>query len=156
MWTQRTGGGLWNCRLSRKNKRPAVGAHRWAGGKRQLEGSPIYAAAKGWAADSKQIPDCPSQLVWPFDPNTVPPLFSITIFHTCIKVIIKGCASVCFPSFFLFFLSRHKGFHHHNTAALCYGVRAVYSRRGFCDLLLDTTSSVFFSFFFFLVLQQWR
>lgn len=41
MRTQRIGGRLWNCRLSRKNKRPAVGAHRWAGGKRQLEGSPI-------------------------------------------------------------------------------------------------------------------
>lgn len=69
MWTQRTGGGLWNCRLSGKNKRPAVGAHRWAGGKRQLEGSPIYSAMKGWAADSALTPVYPSQLVWPFDPD---------------------------------------------------------------------------------------
>lgn len=29
---------------------------------------------------------------------------------------------------------------------LCPGVRAVYSRRGFCDLLLDTTSWAFFFF----------
>lgn len=141
-----TGGGLWNCRLSRKNKRPAVGAHRWAGGNRQLEGSPIYGAAKCWAADSTQTPDCPSPLVWPFDPNTVPPPSSITVFSTCIKVIIKSLCK-CLLSIFLFF-SRHKGFHHHNTAALCHGVRAVYSRRGFCDLLLDTTGWFFFFFFF--------
>lgn len=37
-----------------------------------------------------------------FNPKKIaPPLFSITIFHTCIKVTIKGCASVCFPSLFL-------------------------------------------------------
>lgn len=37
-----------------------------------------------------QTPVCPSQLVWPFDPNVVPPLSGIALSHTCIKVIIKG------------------------------------------------------------------
>lgn len=34
------------------------------------------------------------------NPTAAPPPLSITIFHTCIKVSMKGCASVCFPSFF--------------------------------------------------------
>lgn len=99
MWTQRTGGGLWNCRLSRKNKRPAVGARRWAGGKRQLEGSPTYRAAKRLSCGLETN----SRLHWfgLLTPKIVLPPFSITPFHTCIKVITKGCVSVCkqrFPS----------------------------------------------------------
>lgn len=151
MWTQRTGGGLWNCRLSRKNKRPAVGAHRWAGGKRQLEGSPIYKSErKVELRTSKRTPVCPSQLVWPFDPNTVPPSFRIMIFHTCIKVIIKGCASVCFPCF----LSSHV------TKISTTITSALVPRSESCallerffffffgDLRLDTTSWTFLFFFF--------
>lgn len=116
MWTHRTGGGLWNCRLSRKNKRPAVGAYRWAGGERQLEGSPIYGTAKCWAVDSKKA-DCPSKLLWPFDLNTAPPTFSITIFYPCIKYIIQACP-------FFFFLTS-------NTAAMSHAVRNEDGRRVF-------------------------
>jgi len=98
MWTQRSGGGLWNCRLSRKNKRPAVGAHRREGGKRQLEGSLIYTSAKSGAADLKLTPDYPLQFVWPFDPNTDPPPSAITVFHMCESYHKELC--VCrFPSF---------------------------------------------------------
>lgn len=45
---------------------------------------------------SKKTPDCPSQLVWPFDPSAAPPTFSITSFNTCTKYMLQACASVLF------------------------------------------------------------
>lgn len=94
MWTQRTGGRLWNCSLSKKNKRPAVGAHRCEGGKRQLEESLVYRSA-----NSKSTPYYPHTYVWPCDPKTAPPPSTITTIPTCVKVIIWSSGSAAFPLF---------------------------------------------------------
>lgn len=140
MWTQRTGGGLWNCRLSRKNKRPAVGAHRWAGGKRQLEGSPVYRAARGSSCGLGA--NSPSPLVCPFDPEHSPSSFQYHYFSHMYQSYHKGLCK-CLLS--LLFSSRHKDFH--NCPSLRHKLRAVCTRGEvfFYDLLLHATSIFFLS-----------
>lgn len=76
----------------------------WApiAGKRQLEGSPVYRAPNSGARDSTPAPVYLSQSFWPFDLDaSSSAFFSISIFHTCIKVIVPGCVSVCLSFFFL-------------------------------------------------------
>lgn len=151
MWTQRTGGVLWNCRLSGKNKRPAVGAHRWAGGKRQLEGSPIYSIVKGWAAGSALTPVYPSQLVWPFDPDpTSTSSFHYRYFsHVYQRYHMVVVQVFAFPLFSSLVTKSYCCCP--SLVVVPWRKNCTLQERHFCDLLLNTTSWAFFC-----VLQQWR
>lgn len=151
MWTQRTDGGLWNCSLSRKNKRPAVGAYRCEGGKRQLEESLEYRAA-----NSRFTPYYPHQYVWPFDPKREPHSSPITINHTCVKVIIlKLCVCCCSSSLSLITqkiyncLSGYCSF----FAAAQSNQSNIHEKK-FVFLFFDLLQDELF-FFLVFVLQQW-
>lgn len=121
-----------------------MGAHRWAGGNRQLEGSPIYGAAKGWAVDSKQTPWLSVSIGLAFWPEHSPSSLQYHCLSHMYQSYQKKLVQVFAFYRSFFFHSSHTGFQHHNTAALCHGVRAVYFGRDFCDLLLDTLSWVYF------------
>ena len=59
--------------------------------------APSTRSAMDRAADLKPVPDYMPRSIWPFDLNTAPPPSTITIFHTCVKVIIKSCVFGSFP-----------------------------------------------------------
>lgn len=146
MWTQRTGERLWNCSLSRKNKRPAVGNHCCRGGKRQLEGSPVYRSTRRWVVRSPTV-----RSIWPFDPNAAPPPSPIiAIIHTCVKAIIKSCLSAASPSFC--HLSQKVLQLPVQSGQLALKVR----RRCAIKIKLLTRKKIFFCWVFFLFIALWN
>lgn len=151
MWTQRTGGGLWNCCLSRKNReasceRPSLsGWEETAGRKPHLQSSERLSCeleGNSWLLVSIDL------AFWPSEPQSL--LSSVWLVFTHVSKLLQRVVQVFgFSHFFslvtkifttvcLMIVAANP------FATVPWSKSCVFEKRFCCDFLLNTTSRAFF------------